>query len=112
MKPYLHPLLLLLLLAGSASLTAQPAGRLFHTQEERARLEEGKHRNPDSGSRQGRHYQGLVQPSHGPATLWLDGVPQTGSPLAGQRVGEPLSGQEEGGGDLLRGGRITVTPRP
>lgn len=106
-----RPLLpLLLLLVGSPPLAAQPAGRLFHTPEERARLEVEKHRNPAPGQDRGRHYQGLVQPSQGPATLWLDGAPQTGTPPAGPRVGEHLPGPEGSGEDLLRGGRISVNP--
>lgn len=101
---------LLLLLAGSAPLEAQPTGRLFHTPEERARLEVEKYRNPVPGQDRGHHYQGLVQPSQGPATLWLDGEPQTGSPLAGQRVGEHRPSPDGDGEDLLRGGRISINP--
>ena len=113
MKPALT---LCLLLLGSPLLSAQETGRLFHTPAERAQLDAEKYRNGETGDPSPR-YQGLVQRSQGPTTLWVNGVPQQAQVPGKMQVGPLPATQNSAEGELLQGGKITVhpprgTPRP
>lgn len=106
MKP---TLILSLLILVSPLLAAQETGRLFHTPAERTQLDAEKYRYGQPAG-QGSHYQGVVRRSQGPATLWVNGVPQEGPAPADLQVGPAPSAREASGDELLRGGRITVHP--
>ncbi len=106
MKP---ALVLGLLLLASPLLPAQETGRLFHTPAERAQLDAEKYRHGQPHS-QAPLYQGVVRRSQGPATVWINGVPQDGRPPADPQVGSPAAPRSSPGDPLLQGGRITVHP--
>lgn len=106
MKPLLG---LCLLLLGSAPLPAQETGRLFHTPAERAQLDAEKYRLDPARSPAPR-YQGVVRRSQGPATVWINGVPQEGQPPADPQAGSPAASRSSPGDPLLQGGRIIVHP--
>jgi hypothetical protein len=100
-------LLFLSLLVFSTALSAQTAvGRLFYAPKDRARLDAEKWQRavPDEITPP-RHYQGWVRRSNGPATVWIDGVPEERANLS-----DPLAGERGNRQDLLRGGRIAVHP--
>lgn len=100
---------LCLLLLGSAQLPAQETGRLFHTPAERAQLDAEKYRL-DPAHAPAPRYQGVVRRSQGPATIWINGVPQEGQPPVAPPVGSPAASGSSPGDPLLQGGRIVVHP--
>ncbi len=101
--------LLGLLMLAAPPLFAGAPGRLFFTPAERAQLDAEKYRyagTDDSAPR----YQGLVQRSQGPTTLWINGIPQQ-VPAAGRiEVGSLPPAPNPPGAGWQQGGKITVHP--
>ena len=89
-------LLLALLLACAAVPAAAGLGALFHTPEERERLDRMRRGEPDrSVARAGgpREVTGFVKRSDGRGTVWIDGVPLQIATPRGQQLLDPSAVQ-------------------
>lgn len=77
-----HAVPLCLALAAGAVAAAEPLGRLFFTPEQRATLESLRLAPATAATAAtGRiKVDGIIQRSGGPATVWINGVPQTAAP--------------------------------
>ncbi|HSD60485.1 MAG TPA: hypothetical protein VLC55_06480 [Burkholderiales bacterium] len=77
-----HALALCLALAAGAVAAAEPLGRLFLTPEQRATLESLRLAPATAATTATDRIKvnGIIQRSGGPATVWINGVPQTAAP--------------------------------
>ena len=92
-------LLVALLLACTAAPAAADLGTLFHTPEERERLDRLRRGEPDrpvARSAGAREVTGFVKRSDGRGTVWIDGVPMQIATPRGQQLLEPNTVQGYG----------------
>jgi len=77
MTPQAHSAVLFALLFAATPAEGETLGRLFFTPQERAALDRQRQQGIQAGEASAQIINGIVSPSRGKATVWVNGVRQT-----------------------------------